>query len=102
MLATNFIFQMVGDRQLQEVSGNSFVTENRAWVFNRGANVKVFALRIVGGDEIEASRVFVINAGRIHETAGTGRLERCRQLANFKAAEIRRQGHESILFERRN
>src|SRR5260370_22444664 len=93
---------MIRDRELQKVAGDSFVTENGARVFDGRANIKVTALGIVGGDEIKARIVFVVNAGRVHETAGTGGLERFGQLANFKAAEIARQRDEMILFQETN
>src|SRR5216684_4418182 len=93
---------MIRDRELQKVARNSFVTENRARVFDGRANIKVTALGIVGGNEIKARIVLVVNAGRVHETAGTGGLERFGQLANFKAAEIRRQRNEMILLQETN
>ena len=100
MLTANLIRQMVGDRELQEVSGNAFVAENRARVFDGRADVEVFALRIVSGNEIETTRIFVVNAGRIHETAGAGGLERLRQLSNFKSTQICRQCDQMILFQK--
>src|SRR5712664_1744140 len=102
MLPANFVLQVIRDRELQEVAGDAFVAENRARVFDGRANIKVTAPGIVGGNEIEARIVFVVNAGRVHETAGTGGLERIRQLANFKAAEIRRQRDEMILLQETN
>ena len=88
MLTANLVRQMIRDRELQEMPGNSFMPENRARIFDRGADVKVLRLRIVGRNEIETGRVLVVNTGRIHETAGAGRLERVRQLSNLKRAEI--------------
>ena len=71
--------------------------ENRPRIFDRRANVKILRLRIVGRNEKEAGRIFVVNAGRIHETAGAGRLERFRQLPNLKRPEI--IGHrDELLF----
>ena len=64
MLAADFVGQMVRDRELQEVAGNSFVTEDRPRVFDRRANVEILRLRIVSRNEIETARVFVVNAGR--------------------------------------
>src|SRR5713226_2193713 len=98
MLPANFVLQVIRDRELQKVAGDSFVTENRARVFDRRANIKVTALGIVSGNEIEAAVVFIIDAGRVHEAAGAGGLERFWQLPNFKAAEIRRQRDELVLF----
>src|SRR5207248_6053899 len=99
MLAADFVWQVIGDRELQEVAGDSFVTQDRSWVFDGRANVEILALRIVSRDEIKTRRVLVVNARRIHEAAGTRRLERFGQLANFKAAKIRRQRDQLVLFQ---
>src|SRR6266545_3209405 len=72
------------------------MAEDWTRVFYRGANVKVFRLRIVGWDEIEAAVVLVVNAGRIHEAAGTGWLKRLRQLTDLKPAQVSRQRYEII------
>src|SRR2546421_251991 len=100
MLAADFVWQVIGDRELQEVAGDSFVTQDRPRVFDGRANVEILALRIVSRDEIKARRVLVVNSGSVHEAAGTGGLERLRQLANFKAAEIRRQGDQLVRFQK--
>src|SRR5438045_9740044 len=86
MLPPDFIRQMVRDRELHEVAGNSFMTKHRSRIFNRRANVKVLRLRIVGRNEIETGRIFVINTGRIHEAAGTRRLERFGELPDLEPA----------------
>src|SRR5262249_29485741 len=88
VLAADFISQMVRDRQLHEVPGNSFVAQNRPRVLDRRADVKILRLRIVSWDEEETARVLVVNAGRIHETTRTRWLERLRQLADLKRPEI--------------
>ena len=75
MLPANLVFQMIRDRKLQEMPRDSFVAENRARVFDGGADVEVLALRIVSRNEIETSWVLVVNAGRIHEAARTRGLE---------------------------
>src|ERR1700741_28922 len=90
---------MIGNGELQKVAGNSFMAEDRAWVLNRRANVKVFRLRVVSRDEIKAAVIFIVNAGRIHKAAGAGRLERLGQLANFKSSQIGRQSDQAIGFE---
>src|ERR1700738_1500760 len=90
---------MIRDRELQKVSRDSFMAENRPRVFNGRADIEVFALRIVSGNEIETARVLVVNAGRIHEAAGAGWLERLGQLPDFKVTEIRREGDQLVLFE---
>jgi hypothetical protein len=64
------------------------MTQNGPRIFDGGADIKVLARRIVGRNEIEAARIFVIDAGRIHKAAGTGRLEGFGQLANLKPTEI--------------
>ena len=62
MLAANFVGEMIGDRELQEVSRDSFVPEDRPRIFDRGANVEILRLRIVSRDEIEAAGVFIVDA----------------------------------------
>src|SRR5258705_12333641 len=102
MLPANLVLQMIRDGELEEVAGNSLVAEDRPWVFYRGANVKVFACRVVRRNEIETARVFVVNAGCVHEAAGTGWLKRLRQLANFKPAQVRRQRDKMIRIKKSN
>src|SRR5260370_31022172 len=79
---------MIGDRELQKMSGNTFVTEDWSRLFDRGSDVKVFRLRIVSGNEIETGRILVVNSGRIHKAARAGRFERFRQLPNLNCAEV--------------
>ena len=76
--------------------------QDRSRIFDGGADVEVLRLRIVGRNEIEAGRVLVVNSGRIHEAAGTSRLERFRQLPDLKWAEIIRQGDELMLLQKIN
>src|SRR5205807_6693073 len=99
-LAANLVGQMIGNRELQKMSGNSFVAQDRSRIFNRGANIEVLRLRIVSWDKIKAARVLIVNAGRIHKPAGTGRLERVRQLANLEWSQIIRQGNEMPLTQK--
>src|SRR5262245_53966613 len=87
---------MVGDRELEEVSGNSFVPEDGAGILDGGAEVEVPALRVVGGDEIEARGVLVVEARRVHEAARARRLERLRQLPDLEGAQVRRDGDEVV------
>src|SRR6266566_7209222 len=82
------------------MTGNSFVAKDRSGFFYRRANVEVLGLRIVSWNEIEATRVFVIDARSIHETSGTSRLESFGKLANFKPAQVRWQRHEMIGFQK--
>src|SRR6266545_3549899 len=78
------------------------MAENRSRVFDRRANIEVAALRIIGRDEIEAGWILIVNAGRIHETAGAGRLESFGKLPNFKPADVRRQRYEFVVEQERN
>src|SRR5438477_8046370 len=57
LLAANLVLQMIGDRDLQEMPGDAFVSENRARVFDRRADVEVLAVRVVSRDEVEAAVV---------------------------------------------
>src|SRR3954465_6282600 len=90
---------MVRDRKLQEVAGNAFVAKDRPRLFNGGTDIKILALRVVGGNEIKAGAVFVVNAGSIHESAGRGRLEGFWKLADLKVSEIWRQRHQVLLLQ---
>ena len=64
---------MVGDRDLQEVAGDSFVPEDGARVFDRRTDVEVARLAgLYVGIQSETRRwVLVVLARRIHEAAGT-------------------------------
>src|SRR5438876_9272616 len=90
---------MICDRELKEMSGNTFVTKGRPRIFNRGANVKIFRFRFVSWNEIETGGIFVVNAGWIHEAARAGWLKSFGQLPNLKRAEIIRQRHEIMLLQ---
>src|SRR5712691_8174446 len=100
MLTANFVAQSVRDRELQKMSRNTFMSEDRPRVLNRGTNIKVFRLWIVSRDEIKTGWVLVVNAGRIHETAGTGRLECFRQLPDLKRTEIIGQRYEIVFLQK--
>ena len=71
-----------------------------AWVLDCRAQIKVFRLRVVGRNEKETGRVFIVNTGRIHKTAGTGRLECLRQLSNLKLAKIIRDGDDLMRLQK--
>ena len=45
---------MVGDRELEEMTRNTFMPKNGARVLDRRADVEVLRPRIIGRDEIEA------------------------------------------------
>src|ERR1700759_3193305 len=93
---------MIRDRDLHEVSGDSFVSEDWPRIFNRGADVEIFRLRIVGRNEIEAARILVVKTGRIHEPAGTSRLKCFRQLPDLERPEIIRDGYDLGFFHERD
>src|SRR5439155_25885842 len=54
VLPPDFVIQMIRDRELEKMSRNSFVSEDRPRVFNRRANIKILRLRIVSWDEKES------------------------------------------------
>src|SRR5437868_14235852 len=91
---------MVRNRELQEVARNAFVAENGARIFDGGTDIKIMRLRIVSRDKVEAAGVLIVDAGRIHEPAGAGRLKGFGQLAYLEAAEIRGQRHEFVRFQK--
>src|SRR2546430_248838 len=93
---------MIGDGELQEVAGDAFVTENGARVFDGGADIEIFALWVVGRDEVEAARIPVVLARRIHEAAGTGRFESLWKLADVERAEIGRKRDEVVFTQEAN
>src|SRR4051794_11615227 len=99
MLSANFVLQVIRDGDLKKMSGNSFMSQDRPGIFNRRADVEILRLRIVGGNQIETGRVFIVKAGRIHETAWTRWLERLRQLSNLKLPEVFRQPNELPIFQ---
>jgi hypothetical protein len=87
---------MVRNRELQEVAGNSFMAQDRSWIFYCRPDVEVSRLRIISRDEIETARVFVINARRIHEAAGTGRLECFGKLTNREWPQVIRNRNQLV------
>src|SRR5467141_199834 len=102
MLPANFIGQMIGNRELQEVPGDAFMSKDRSRIFDRGANIKILRLRVVSRDEIETGRVFVVNARGIHKTARAGRLERFQQLPDLKRTEIIWHANEIMFLQEIN
>src|SRR6266550_315290 len=60
---------MIRDRELHKVTGDSFVPKNRPRIFDRGTQVKILRLRIVGGNKKEPDRVLIVNPRWIHEAA---------------------------------
>src|SRR5438876_11573653 len=81
------------------MSGNAFVAEDRSWIFNRRANVKVLRFRIICRNEKESGWILVVNAGRIHEASRAGRLKRVRQLPDLKRAKVIRQSYDVVLLQ---
>ena len=102
MLTTNFVAKVICDRELEEMPRDAFVTKDRPRIFDCCANIKIWRLRTVGGNEIESGRIFIVNAWRIHESARTGRLKSFRQLANLKCAEIIGQRDKLMFLQKIN
>src|SRR6266536_5008369 len=90
---------MIRDGDLQEMSRNAFVAEDGPRIFDGGADVEVAALRVVGRDEKESAVVGIVDARRVHEAAGTRRLERLRKLANEKRSDVIGNRDQPLLFE---
>src|SRR5436189_4271892 len=81
------------------MSGNTFMPENRSWVFDCRANIKILRLRIVGGSEKESGWVLVVNTRRIHETARAGPLKGFWQSPNLKRPETLRQRYKIVFLQ---
>src|SRR4029453_9401625 len=96
MLATNLVGEMVRDRDLQEVPGDAFVTQDRTRVLDRGADVEVPALRVVCRDEEKPARILVVDTWRIHEAAGARWLEGLRELTDLERTEIRGKRNQVV------
>src|SRR6476659_867263 len=79
---------------------NSLMAQDRSRIFDRCPDIEIFRLRIVGGDEEETARIFVIESRRIHKTTRTSWLERFGQLSNFESAEIIGNAHEPMFLEK--
>src|SRR5438045_8601158 len=76
------------------------MSENRSRIFDRGADIKIAAVRVVGRDEVEAAVVFVVEARRIHEAARTGRIECVGKLLDEKWAEVVGKCDEILVAEK--
>src|SRR5260370_22733034 len=98
-MTANLVLQMVRDRDLKKMSGNAFVSEDGTRIFDGSANVEVPAVRVVGRDEVKTAVVGIEDSWRIHETAGTGRLERLRKLANEKRPDVIGNRDQAFVFE---
>src|ERR1700704_328843 len=81
------------------MSGNTFMPEDRSWIFNCRANVEILRFGIVGRNEKESRWVLVINTGGIHETARAGGLKSFGQLSNLKRSEIVRQRYKIVFLQ---
>src|ERR1041385_7905809 len=99
-MPADLVGEVIGDRDLQEMPGDTFVSEQRARVFDGRADVEVAALRVVGWDEVEAAVVGVVDARRIHEAARAGRLERLGELADLERADVAGDGDEPLGVEK--
>ena len=78
MLATDFIAHVICDGELEKMSRNAFVSEDRPRIFNCGADIKVLRLRVISRNKEKTGRILVVNAWRIHESSGTGWFKRLR------------------------
>src|SRR5581483_5125780 len=54
VLATSFIAHVIGNRKLEKMPGNAFVPQNRARILDGGADIKIFRVGIVSGNEEES------------------------------------------------
>src|SRR5207302_2450099 len=99
-LPPDLVLQVVGDRDLQEVSGNALVAEDRPRILDRGPDIEIAAGRTVRRYEIEPLRIAIVEPRRIHETTRRRRLEGFGKLANREWPEIGRQRHQPPLLEK--
>src|SRR5688572_8560921 len=102
MLTPDFIGQLVGDRELQKVTWDSFMAQDRPRIFDGSANVEIFRFRVVGRDEIKTAVVLVINSRGIHEAPGTGWFEGLRKLPNRERPNMRRHRYQPVVLEEAN
>ena len=70
------------------MTGYTFMPEDRPRILNRSSDVEILTLRIVSGNEVEAAWIFVIDAGRVHETTRTGGLEGLGSLADIERTDV--------------
>ena len=91
---------MVCDRELEKMAGNTLMPKDWSRVFNRGADIKIFRLRIVSRNEEETARILIVNTGWIHETAGTRWFKCFWQLSNLERAKIIGQRHEIVFLQK--
>src|SRR5437667_97580 len=80
--APDLVREMVGNRELQEVTRDSLVSQDRPGILDGGADIEVGAPGFIGRNEVETAGIGVVEARGVHETARAGRLERRRQLAD--------------------
>ena len=99
VLPSDLVREVICNGDLEEVTRNPLVPEDGPRILDGGADVEVPALRIVGGDEVEALRVLVVEPGRIHEAARRGRLERLGQLTDRERAQPRRQRDQPVVLQ---
>src|ERR1044071_7001603 len=90
---------MIGDRELHKMPGNTFMSEDWSWIFDRCANIEILRFRVVGGNEKESGRGLVINTGRSYKAGGARWLESLGQLSNLKRPEIIRQSYKIVFLQ---
>src|SRR5438034_2270686 len=100
MLAADLVGQMIGDRELKEMSRDSFVSEDWPRVFDRRADVEVSTLWVVRRDEVKAGRVAVVDPRRVHESAGARGFERLGQLPDLEPSHVTGDRDEMVGFEK--
>ena len=76
MLTPDFVAQVICNRELEKMAGDTFVPKDGPGIFDGSSNIKVFRLRIVSRNKEETCWVFVVNARRIHESTWTCGLKR--------------------------
>ena len=85
---------VVRDGKLQEMTGNSFVCEDREHGLTGLRREEPSILGIVVGNEVEAGVVGIKRTGRIHEAAGVDRSQRRRNLDDLERPKVRGQRDE--------
>src|SRR5438094_6223701 len=91
---------MVCDRELEKMAGNTLMPKDWSRVFNRGADIKIFRLRIVSRNEEETARILIVNTGGINETAGTRWFKCFWKLPNLERAKLTGQLPELVFVQK--
>src|SRR5258708_34586126 len=90
---------MICNRELEKMSGDTFVSEDWPRIFNCCANIKILRVRIIRRNEKETCRILVVNAGWIHEAPRAGRLKRFGQLSNLEWPKVIGQRDKVVLLQ---